>query len=87
MGYMVRLGLWGAGTSFSDFREFLGTVLLLFFLIVNNTFIARDLCFVLNSFPFSFIHKINLLIFLLLDLNSFICLLLQSPVKEICFSS
>ncbi|XP_031383242.1 protein FORGETTER 1 isoform X1 [Punica granatum] len=23
MGYMVRLGLWGTGTSFSDFREFL----------------------------------------------------------------
>ncbi|PIN20889.1 hypothetical protein CDL12_06408 [Handroanthus impetiginosus] len=23
MGYMVRLGLWGAGTSFADFREFL----------------------------------------------------------------
>ncbi|KAI3414926.1 PHD-type domain-containing protein [Psidium guajava] len=23
MGYMVRLGLWGAGTCFSDFREFL----------------------------------------------------------------
>ncbi|XP_030471562.2 protein FORGETTER 1 isoform X2 [Syzygium oleosum] len=23
MGYMVRLGLWGAGTGFSDFREFL----------------------------------------------------------------
>lgn len=26
MGYMVRLGLWGPGTSFSDFREFLGGV-------------------------------------------------------------
>ncbi|KAJ1442442.1 Zinc finger, FYVE/PHD-type [Sesbania bispinosa] len=26
MGYMVRLGLWGAGTSFSDFREFLGAL-------------------------------------------------------------
>lgn len=24
MGYMVRLGLWGAGTSFSDFSKFLG---------------------------------------------------------------
>jgi len=24
MGYMVRLGLWGPGTSFNDFREFLG---------------------------------------------------------------
>lgn len=24
MGYMVRLGLWGAGTSFSDFNKFLG---------------------------------------------------------------
>ncbi|PON79910.1 Protein strawberry notch [Trema orientale] len=24
MGYMVRLGLWGAGTSFLDFRDFLG---------------------------------------------------------------
>lgn len=24
MGYMVRLGLWGAGTSFSDFIKFLG---------------------------------------------------------------
>ncbi|XP_071730329.1 protein FORGETTER 1 isoform X1 [Rutidosis leptorrhynchoides] len=23
LGYMVRLGLWGAGTSFADFREFL----------------------------------------------------------------
>jgi hypothetical protein len=28
MGYMVRLGLWGDGTSFSDFREFLGSVLI-----------------------------------------------------------
>ncbi|XP_019432321.1 PREDICTED: protein strawberry notch isoform X2 [Lupinus angustifolius] len=26
MGYMVRLGLWGAGTSFSEFREFLGAL-------------------------------------------------------------
>ncbi|RDX80927.1 Protein FORGETTER 1, partial [Mucuna pruriens] len=26
MGYMVRLGLWGSGTSFSDFREFLGAL-------------------------------------------------------------
>lgn len=26
MGYMVRLGLWGAGTSFSNFREFLGAL-------------------------------------------------------------
>ncbi|KAI3456640.1 hypothetical protein Pfo_013303 [Paulownia fortunei] len=26
MGYMVRLGLWGAGTSFADFREFLGAM-------------------------------------------------------------
>ncbi|KAK4398778.1 protein FORGETTER 1 [Sesamum angolense] len=26
MGYMVRLGLWGAGTSFADFREFLGAL-------------------------------------------------------------
>lgn len=24
MGYMVRLGLWGPGTSFIDFRDFLG---------------------------------------------------------------
>lgn len=30
MGYMVRLGLWGDGTSFSDFREFLGRVLTYF---------------------------------------------------------
>ena len=26
MGYMVRLGLWGTGTSFIDFRDFLGVV-------------------------------------------------------------
>ncbi|KHN35773.1 Protein strawberry notch like 1 [Glycine soja] len=26
MGYMVRLGLWGDGTSFIDFREFLGAL-------------------------------------------------------------
>ncbi|XP_073279298.1 protein FORGETTER 1 [Primulina huaijiensis] len=26
MGYMVRLGLWGAGTSFVDFRHFLGAI-------------------------------------------------------------
>ncbi|GAB4836724.1 udp-glycosyltransferase [Ancistrocladus abbreviatus] len=26
MGYMVRLGLWGLGTSFTDFREFLGAL-------------------------------------------------------------
>ncbi|KAG9143262.1 hypothetical protein Leryth_010181 [Lithospermum erythrorhizon] len=26
LGYMVRLGLWGAGTSFSTFREFLGSI-------------------------------------------------------------
>ncbi|EFH65499.1 EMB1135 [Arabidopsis lyrata subsp. lyrata] len=26
MGYMVRLGLWGAGTSFSDFNKFLGAL-------------------------------------------------------------
>ncbi|XP_004509999.1 protein FORGETTER 1-like isoform X1 [Cicer arietinum] len=26
MGYMVRLGLWGEGTSFSEFREFLGAL-------------------------------------------------------------
>ncbi|KAJ8425970.1 hypothetical protein Cgig2_009508 [Carnegiea gigantea] len=26
MGYMVRLGLWGPGTSFSDFKEFLGAL-------------------------------------------------------------
>lgn len=24
MGYMIRLGLWGTGTSFIDFRDFLG---------------------------------------------------------------
>ncbi|XP_024977453.1 protein FORGETTER 1 isoform X5 [Cynara cardunculus var. scolymus] len=27
LGYMVRLGLWGAGTSFEDFREFLAGAL------------------------------------------------------------
>nr|XP_028958706.1 protein FORGETTER 1 isoform X1 [Malus domestica] len=26
LGYMVRLGLWGPGTSFADFREFLGAI-------------------------------------------------------------
>ncbi|KAF4389035.1 hypothetical protein F8388_026764 [Cannabis sativa] len=26
MGYMVRLGLWGAGTSFLDFKDFLGAL-------------------------------------------------------------
>ncbi|CAI8607021.1 unnamed protein product [Vicia faba] len=26
LGYMVRLGLWGDGTSFSEFREFLGAL-------------------------------------------------------------
>ncbi|KAK6934763.1 Zinc finger, PHD-finger, partial [Dillenia turbinata] len=26
MGYMVRLGLWGAGTCFIDFRDFLGSL-------------------------------------------------------------
>uniref|UniRef100_A0A7N0RBP2 PHD-type domain-containing protein n=1 Tax=Kalanchoe fedtschenkoi TaxID=63787 RepID=A0A7N0RBP2_KALFE len=26
MGYMVRLGLWGAGTSFTDFQDFLGAL-------------------------------------------------------------
>ncbi|EEF43544.1 protein FORGETTER 1 [Ricinus communis] len=26
MGYMVRLGLWGAGTCFSDFQKFLGAL-------------------------------------------------------------
>ncbi|KAH7536674.1 hypothetical protein FEM48_Zijuj03G0009500 [Ziziphus jujuba var. spinosa] len=26
MGYMVRLGLWGAGTAFIDFRDFLGAL-------------------------------------------------------------
>lgn len=26
MGYMIRLGLWGAGTCFSNFREFLGAL-------------------------------------------------------------
>ncbi|KAH7839686.1 hypothetical protein Vadar_007346 [Vaccinium darrowii] len=26
MGYMVRLGLWGAGTCFVDFHDFLGTI-------------------------------------------------------------
>lgn len=26
LGYMVRLGLWGTGTSFSNFREFLGAL-------------------------------------------------------------
>nr|GEX46630.1 protein FORGETTER 1 isoform X2 [Tanacetum cinerariifolium] len=26
LGYMVRLGLWGAGTSFEDFRAFLGAL-------------------------------------------------------------
>ncbi|KAK3042673.1 hypothetical protein RJ639_000925 [Escallonia herrerae] len=26
LGYMVRLGLWGAGTSFENFREFLGAL-------------------------------------------------------------
>lgn len=39
MGYMVRLGLWGDGTSFIDFREFLGSflsILFLFFLRKYN---------------------------------------------------
>jgi hypothetical protein len=27
MGYMVRLGLWGTGTSFLNFRDFLGVIL------------------------------------------------------------
>jgi len=31
MAYMVRLGLWGAGTYFPDFGEFLGSVLSLIF--------------------------------------------------------
>ncbi|KAL6511281.1 udp-glycosyltransferase [Orobanche hederae] len=26
MGYMVRLGLWGVGTSFLNFRDFLGSM-------------------------------------------------------------
>ena len=26
LGYMVRLGLWGSGTSFLNFREFLGAM-------------------------------------------------------------
>lgn len=26
MGYMVRLGLWGAGTCFADFQTFLGVI-------------------------------------------------------------
>ncbi|KAL1815046.1 hypothetical protein DCAR_0519278 [Daucus carota subsp. sativus] len=26
MGYMIRLGLWGTGTSFLDFRDFLGSL-------------------------------------------------------------
>jgi len=37
MGYMVRLGLWGDGTSFLDFREFLGIFLSMFSLFFKNT--------------------------------------------------
>lgn len=33
LGYMVRLGLWGDGTSFLDFREFLGSLSSILFLI------------------------------------------------------
>eukprot|EP01018_Ginkgo_biloba_P030724 Gb_10955 [translate_table: standard] len=32
MGYMARLGLWGAGTSFPNFQSFLGVFLSLYFL-------------------------------------------------------
>jgi hypothetical protein len=40
MAYMVRLGLWGDGTYFRDFGDFLGSVLsllFLFFKIVTMT--------------------------------------------------
>jgi len=35
MGYMVRLGLWGAGTSFLDFRDFLGEIFYFLFLSLS----------------------------------------------------
>lgn len=31
MGYMIRLGLWGVGTSFIDFQDFLGAFFLFLF--------------------------------------------------------
>lgn len=34
MGYMVRLGLWGAGTYFSDFASFLGLILVHSFIFI-----------------------------------------------------
>lgn len=36
MGYMVRLGLWGAGTSFLNFKDFLGWYFIMF---TNNRFL------------------------------------------------
>jgi hypothetical protein len=35
LGYMVRLGLWGDGTSFQDFPQFLGSMIYPFTLIFH----------------------------------------------------
>lgn len=43
MGYMVRLGLWGAGTSFLDFRDFLGEIFFYWFHL-NAIFSLQQLC-------------------------------------------
>jgi hypothetical protein len=37
MAYMTRLGLWGDGTDFTDFYDFLGSGFSLIFLFFKNS--------------------------------------------------
>lgn len=63
MGYMVRLGLWGDGTSFIDFREFLGSFLsILFPLFLRKYNLTSDhlsLSLPLFKLAFLFVSFIN----------------------------
>jgi hypothetical protein len=47
MAYMIRLGLWGEGTYFSDFGCFLGSVFSLIFLFSSHFILmsAKGKCF------------------------------------------
>lgn len=48
MGYMVRLGLWGAGTSFIDFRDFLSVFSCLLSHAMHNCAIFIFILYLLN---------------------------------------
>lgn len=53
---MVRLGLWGAGTSFSEFREFLGGIFAYRNYIFFHSCLWFNTLFLISPAKFSFVY-------------------------------